>query len=403
MTTKLFDLDSYVLKVESEVESCELVEKNSMKGWAVVLKETCFFPEGGGQPADIGTLGDANVLYTYEKDGLIYHLCDEQLQIGETVEGKVSFPERFLNMQTHSGEHILSGIALKTYNLKNVGFHMGREFNTIDLDGELDVQQCEMLERRVNEAITSNAPVKVYYPDRDTLQTIPLRKKPEVEDLRVVEVTGFDYCGCCGTHVAHTGEIGLLKILDSQRYKGGTRISFICGFKALEDYQKKHNLLKQTAESFSCKPLEVAENIERLNQELITLKTRLSEKNNQIIGYLGEKLLSQSQLLPYADNQESIRWVFVASDSMNPDEVKTFAMAMSKEKNVLCTAFSLGKSDIKYALSRSEDATGFPIKELCQRINQSFEGKGGGRELCCGSIKMATEEEIKNIIKTFIA
>lgn len=405
MTKKLFDLDSYVTTVTGKVLSCAPCEKNGLTGWSVELEETCFFPEGGGQPADVGTLGGKKVLYTYEKDGIIYHLCDGALEKGQTVTGEIDFTQRFSNMQAHCGEHILSGIALRDYQRKNVGFHMGHECNTIDLDGELSPEQCQELEQKVNQIIAANGPVKVYYPDAETLKNLPLRKKPEVDNLRVVEVTGYDYCGCCGTHVARTGEIGLLKIIDAQRYKGGMRLFFLCGFKALEDYQKKHTLLKQAAEGFSCKPLEVGENITRLQQEVSSLKGRLADKNRELIGFLGEKLLAEGKAISYHDNMEIkvARWVFLASDTMSPDEVKAFAMAMAKEKDTLCTSFSRGKDGIKYALSRSADCAALPLKELCQRINQAFSGKGGGKDLCCGSMNQVSNEELQNEILRFFA
>lgn len=237
MTKKLFDLDSYVKSCTATVLSCEEAKKNSFAGFAVELDETCFFPEGGGQPADVGTLrcGEqtANVLYTYEQGDQIFHLCDRPLPVGETADGQIDFEKRFANMQIHSGEHILSGVIFTELGLHNVGFHMGHEVNTIDLDGELSPATARQIEEKVNRILYENRPVFVGYPDAEALRKLPLRKKPEVEHLRVVEVQDCDWCGCCGTHVAHTGEIGLLKITDTQRYKGGTRVSFLCGAAAL--------------------------------------------------------------------------------------------------------------------------------------------------------------------------
>ena len=192
MTEKLYDLNSYITECDAEVLSCEKAKKNGIEGFAVSLSQTCFFPEGGGQPADIGTITAGNesvrVLYTYEQGEEIFHLCDKPLEVGIQVHAAIDFAPRFANMQIHSGEHILSGVILKEMGLHNVGFHMGHEFNTIDLDGEITSQQARELEAKVNAIICENRPVFVSYPDKETLPTIPLRKKPEVENLRVVEV-----------------------------------------------------------------------------------------------------------------------------------------------------------------------------------------------------------------------
>lgn len=268
MTEKLFDLDSYCTRFSASVLSCEPASKNGMQGFAVKLDRTCFFPEGGGQPADTGCLqaGDqsAQVLYTYEQEEAILHLCDQPLPVGSTVEGVLDFERRFANMQIHSGEHILSGLILKELGLHNVGFHMGHESNTIDLDGEISAEQVRMLEEKVNALICQNHPVFVSYPSPEELAALPLRKKPEVDHLRLVEIQDCDLCGCCGTHVAHTGEIGLLKIIDSQRYKGGTRLTFLCGATALKDCADRCQSLKQICVGLSCKPQEAFSNVEKL-------------------------------------------------------------------------------------------------------------------------------------------
>ena len=279
MTEKLFDLDSYCTQFCASVLSCEPASKNGMQGFAVELDRTCFFPEGGGQPADTGCLqaGDqsAQVLYTYEQGEAILHLCDQPLPVGSTVEGVLNFERRFANMQIHSGEHILSGLILKELGLHNVGFHMGHESNTIDLDGEISAEQVRMLEEKVNALVCQNHPVFVSYPSAEALAALPLRKKPEVDHLRLVEIQDCDLCGCCGTHVAHTGEIGLLKIIDSQRYKGGTRLTFLCGAAALKDCADRCQSLKQICVGLSCKPQEAFSNVEKLKAELAAKKQEL--------------------------------------------------------------------------------------------------------------------------------
>lgn len=399
MTEKLYDLNSYVTECDAEVLSCEKAKKNGIEGFAVELSRTCFFPEGGGQPADVGTITAGNesvrVLYTYEQGEQIFHLCDKPLEAGSTVCAAIDFAPRFANMQIHSGEHILSGVILKEMGLHNVGFHMGHEFNTIDLDGEISPEHARQLEARVNAIICENRPVFVSYPDKEALQTIPLRKKPEVDHLRVVEVQDCDWCGCCGTHVAHTGEIGLLKILDVQRYKGGTRVSFLCGAAALTDCADKCQSLKNICVALSCKPQEAFSNVEKLKAELAEKKQALSAKNRQLFTLLAK------QLCENAERFGEDKLVFVVDNSLSADDLKSFAAQIAANEKTVGALFSRQSDTISYALCRAKDAA-CDLRALCQHLNKSLNGKGGGnQELCCGKLPEHSEEEIRQTIKTF--
>lgn len=400
MTKKLFDLDSYVKSCTATVLSCEEAKKNGFAGFAVELDETCFFPEGGGQPADVGTLrcGEqtANVLYTYEQGEQIFHLCDRPLPVGESAEGQIDFEKRFANMQIHSGEHILSGVIFTELGLHNVGFHMGHEVNTIDLDGELSPATARQIEEKVNRILYENRPVFVSYPDAETLQKLPLRKKPEVEHLRVVEVQDCDWCGCCGTHVAHTGEIGLLKILDVQRYKGGTRVTFLCGAAALADCADKCQSLKNICVSLSCKPQEAFSNVEKLKAELAEKKQALAAKNRQLFSLLAK------QLCENAESFGSDKLVFLMDNTLSADDLKAFAAQIAANEKTIGTLFSLQNDTISYALCRAKDAD-CDLRALSQHLNKALNGKGGGnQELCCGKLPVHPEEKIHQAIAEFL-
>lgn len=399
MTEKLFDLDSYCTRFSASVLSCEPASKNGMQGFAVKLDRTCFFPEGGGQPADIGCLqaGDqsAQVLYTYEQGEAILHLCDQPLPVGSTVEGVLNFDRRFANMQIHSGEHILSGLILKELGLHNVGFHMGHESNTIDLDGEISAEQVRTLEEKVNALICQNHPVFVSYPSAEELAALPLRKKPEVDHLRLVEIQDCDLCGCCGTHVAHTGEIGLLKIIDSQRYKGGTRLTFLCGAAALKDCADRCQSLKQICVGLSCKPQEAFSNVEKLKAELAAKKQELAAKNKQLFTLLAKELVANAQ--PFGSD----RLVFVWDDSLSADELKSFAAQLSQHSQVVGALFTRQGEVLSYALCRSADA-GCDLRALCQTMNKALGGKGGGnQELCCGRLPVCEETALRDCLLSF--
>ncbi len=387
-TKKLFDLDSYCKTFTATVLSCEQDPKNE-SNYLIILDQTAFFAEGGGQPADQGTLGAAHVSHVSEKAGVISHHCDKTLEVGSSVEGSIDWDVRFPHMQTHCGEHILSGIILKEYGFHNVGFHMGKDFTTIDLDGELTADMVTHVENLANRAIGENVPVTATYPDKETLSTILLRKKPEVDNLRVVAVDGYDYCGCCGTHVAHSGEIELLKIVDFQRYKGGTRLFFHCGRKALQDYQQKHTTIKALAEEFSCKPEGVAAAVHKLQQDLDHAKQQINEKNKLLFRFLGE------QMKAAAPSVEGGKWLFLYG-GFSADEMKTFAILMAKEEALFCSFFAPSENGIRYALSKSKGFDSLSTKTLCQTMNKALGGKGGGNEdLACGSLPNLSEEEIK--------
>ena len=386
-TKKLFDLDSYIKEFEATVLSCEENPKQA-GSWLVVLDQTAFFAEGGGQPADQGTLSDAAVTHVSEKTGIISHHCDKALEVGSIVKGAINWDVRFPHMQTHCGEHILSGIILKEYGFHNVGFHMGKDFTTIDLDGELNAEMVLNVENLANKAISENVPVSAAYPDKETLATIPLRKKPEVDNLRVVTVEGYDWCGCCGTHVAHSGEIELLKIVDFQRYKGGTRLFFHCGRRALRDYQMKHSMVKTLAEEFSSKPEALADAVHKLQQDLAETKAQLNEKNKLLFGFLGEQLKANAPAI------DGCKWLFLYG-GFSADEAKTFAMNMAKQDNLFCTFFMPADGAVRYALSRSKNVNSLSTKALCQTMNKALGGKGGGNEdLCCGSLPNLSEDEL---------
>ena len=387
-TKKLFDLDSYITKFSATVLSCEEDSKKA-GNYLVILDQTAFFAEGGGQPADKGTLGAANVSHVSEKAGVITHHCDKALEVGSLVEGSIDWDVRFPHMQTHCGEHILSGIILKEYGFHNVGFHMGKDFTTIDLDGELSAEMVLNVENLANKAIGENVEVHVSYPPKEELSAIPLRKKPEVDNLRVVEVDGYDWCGCCGTHVARTGEIELLKIVDFQRYKGGTRLFFHCGRRALQDYQQKHSMVKALAEEFSCKPEGLADSVHKLQQDLADAKAQLNEKNKMLFGFLGQQMMTS------APEVNGCKWLFLY-DGFSADEAKTFAMTMAKQDNVFCTFFMPAGNNVRYALSKSKNVETLSNKAICQTMNKALGGKGGGNEdLSCGSLPLLSEEELK--------
>ncbi len=269
MTEKLYYLDSHLAEFTARVLSCEPLKK----GFAVVLDRTAFFPKGGGQLADTGTLDGARVLDAHERGGEVVHTTDAPLPVGETVTGRLDFERRWRRMQNHSGEHILSGLVHGRFGYDNVGFHMGADCMTIDFSGELSAAELREIEDAANAAVRRDLPVKAWFPEPEALAAIDYRSKLELtEDVRIVEIEGVDRCACCAPHVSHTGEVGIVKILDAERHRGGMRLSVVCGLDALELLRGYQDSVTEISRLLSAKRGEVADAVRRVLSEQQSLR-----------------------------------------------------------------------------------------------------------------------------------
>ena len=285
MTEKLYYQDSHLFTFEAAVLDC----RKEKKGYSVVLDRTAFFPEGGGQFADTGVLGGVRVLDVHERGGEIRHCTDAPLEIGAHVEGIVDAGQRLRRMQNHSGEHILSGLVHNAYGFNNVGFHMGAECMIIDFSGELTWEQLTELETRANEVVRQNIPLHIWFPDANELQSLEYRSKLELtENVRIVEIPGVDRCACCAPHVERTGEVGIVKILDSQRHRGGVRVSVVCGLDALEDYRARQESVTEISRALSAKRGEVTRAVQRVLNEQQSMKERCDALSLALIRYMAE-------------------------------------------------------------------------------------------------------------------
>ena len=286
-TTRLYDSEPYL----TEAEACVTQSLSFGEGFAIILDRSCFFPGGGGQDGDTGTLDGQQVRKVFEKEGVIHHVVDQPISEGKRVMITIDGHKRRRDIEIHTGEHILSGMALSLLGVKNVGFHMGREFATADFDRVLTEEEVDRLELAVNEKIRENTPVLVEYPNAGELETMPLRKRPETsEALRVVTVVGADVCACCGTHGKRSGEVGILKILSAEKFRGGTRIAFLCGKEAMKLIQAEHRALSQTAKLYSTKNEKVPELAAAQKEEVKNMKQTLSGLNRELARLVTAKL-----------------------------------------------------------------------------------------------------------------
>lgn len=362
MTEKLYEINSHMDKFNATVLSCE----KSNNGYMVVLDKTAFFPEGGGQSADTGYLDKAAVTDVQIKNGIIVHYTDLPLTTGTSVNGRIDWKQRFIRMQNHSGEHIVSGIIHKKYGFNNVGFHMGNEDITLDIDGVLDREQLDEIEYEANLAVSKNIIVKAEYPSPEKLSALDYRSKLDItENVRIVTIDGYDMCACCAPHVKATGEIGIIKLLDFIHYKNGLRIHMLCGFSALADYKTKYRNNLEISNMLSSKRDETANAVARLLDENAKLKQEIHSLKKNYIKY-------KCTCIEPTDNN-----ICVFEENMDMNTLREYANEIIQKCGNICAAFSGNDKDgyIYVILSRS-----IPLRALSKAINSAISGRGGGRD-----------------------
>ena len=378
MTEKLFYRDGYMKTFEAAVLSCE----QSGDSYKVVLDRTAFFPEGGGQSGDIGTLNGVQVWDTQEKEGIIYHETKEPLPVGEKVEGILDWKERFVRMQQHSGEHIISGLINRIYGYDNVGFHLGKEDVTMDFNGVLTKEQMKEIEYLANEAVFRNIEIQMLCPTEEELRDIVYRSKIEIEgQVRIIRIEGYDCCACCAPHLHRTGEIGLIKLTNVQNYKGGVRISMLAGFRALADYIEKETSVKNIAVSFSAKEHEVCDVVEHLKEEKQSLKQEINKLQMQLLSYKAMEI------------PEGEKAVCLMEEGLSGNEPRELVNLVLNRNVGICAVFAGNDSDgYRYVIgSRTVDT-----REAAKIMNEKFHGRGGGKpEMVQGSV-VGSGEEIYN-------
>ena len=360
MTEKCYYEAPYQKEFDAEVLRCE----KGKKGWDVVLDKTVFYPEGGGQPCDLGTLGGVQVLDVHERGGEIVHTCAAPLEPGDTVHGAIDWARLFDLMQQHSGEHLVSGLVHAAYGYDNVGFHMGQDSITIDFNGYIDEDGLRQIERKANEAVYANLETEVFYPDRETLSTLPYRSKKELEgQVRLVRFPGVDLCACCGTHVARTGEIGLIRLFSCVRFREGVRIEMLCGRRCFDYLCRIQNQNHAVSTQLSAKPLETGEAVRRVCAELAEAKARIAAMEDEQFRARAEQFAGQGNVL-----------LFEAP--MAPDSVRKLCDKVIGRCGGRCAVFAgSDEAGWKFAVGGgSED-----LRPFAKAMNAALQGRGGGK------------------------
>ena len=392
MTKQLYYEDSYIKEFEAVVLSC-IPKENKFEA---VLDRTAFFPEGGGQGADTGVLRIENreikVLDVQERNGEIIHFIDEEVLSGQEIIGKLDFQERFSKMQQHTGEHIVSGIVHRRFGYENVGFHLGKEEVTMDYNGPLTSEELRSIEYEANQVVAEKREIRAYFPEAEELEKIPYRSKKELQGkVRIVEIPNCDICACCAPHVRTTGNVGMIKITNAIRYKGGMRLWIACGMRALEDYNQKQVSVVQISNMLSAKQQEVTEAVKRLTEEIQQLKEKAAKMQEKLVmGYL------ESEKEALKENPNANLLLF--EKELDAVAMRNFVNAGMEFTKGVCGAF-VGdeKQGFRYVLGSCGD-----IREIGKKLNEAFRGKGGGKPPMIQGSLVGEEEKIREFLETVL-
>ena len=369
MTEKLFERDAYLRAFSATVLSCAPAKD----GWAVTLDRTAFYPEGGGQPGDRGTLGGAAVTDTHIADGVVIHFCDRALEAGAEVPGEIDWARRFDHMQQHSAEHIVSGLICAAKGCSNVGFHLGAESVVIDFDAALTPAELEEIELAANRVIWENRPFRVTYPSPEALAALDYRsKKALTGEVRIVECHGADRCACCGTHVRSAGELGLIRLISMKPFRAGVRIELLAGRRAYDWSVAMAGQNSRVSALLSARPAETAAAVERMQRELADTQYRLVGLENRLFAERAARHAGQGDALLF-------------EEAMQPDALRRLCEAVGTACGGRCAVFA-GDDEAgwKYAV-RLPDADA--LKPFVGAMNAALSGRGGGRDgLAQGSV-----------------
>lgn len=363
MTRELFYEDAYLQEFTATVLEC----RPMTDGFAVVLDQTAFFPEGGGQPGDRGTLTQGGAIVhvadTRHRDGQLVHCCDGPLEPGAPVTGRLDWDFRFDLMQQHSGEHLVSGVVHGRWGYDNVGFHMGSDAITIDFDGLLTWQELLEVERQANALVWQNLKTEIFYPTAQELAQLSYRSKKALEGpVRIVRFPGHDTCACCGIHVARTGEVGLIKMLSLTKFRSGVRIELLCGGRALEAVNAQLEQNRAVSQRLSAKPVQTAAAVERMQQELERVKYDLVALQDRMAALAAEQYAGAGA-------------VTLFEEGLSGDSLRRYCLAVGQRCGGRCAVFSPAGDGYQYViLDETQD-----LRPVAKAMNAALQGRGGGK------------------------
>ena len=370
---KLYYEDCLLRSFTATVTGCDPTEK----GWEVTLDATAFYPEGGGQACDLGTLGNARVLDVRERDGRIIHLCDAP--VSGSVEGLLDWERRFDLMQQHTGEHILSGLIYDRFGWHNTGFHVGKDTMEVDFSGPIPADALAELEQQANAIVWENRPIRCWIPSPEELPGVTYRTKRALDwPVRIVDIPGADTCACCGVHVATTGQVGLIKILSAAKFHGGIRLQLVCGKRAYDHIAAVYEQNRQVSQLFSAKVLETGAAAQKASEALAAEKLRANTLQSQLFDRMAEDYVNQKDVLCFAD-------------PLDGGQLRELAEKISAKCSGYAAVFSPKDGGFTYCLAQPDG----DLRQLCKDMNAALSGRGGGKPPFQQGTVSATEEKIR--------
>lgn len=368
---KLYYRDCHLRQFQAQVLTCEKTEK----GYEVTLSQTAFYPEGGGQACDLGTLGGVRVLDVQERGERVVHLCDGSLTPGDTIEGVIDWERRFDQMQQHTGEHIVSGIVHRLFGFNNSGFHVGADVLEVDFDGIIPQEALTQIEAEANRVVWQNLKLRCWYPSAEELPTVGYRTKRELPwPVRIVEIPGVDKCACCGVQVGMTGEVGLVKIFSCVKFHQGVRLEMACGGRAMALLNAAYDQNRQVSQAFSAKVFETGKAARAMNKRLADSEYRANALQKQIFDTVAEGYRGKGNVL-------------LSRPDCPPADLRELADRIAGVCGGIAFLYSGSNVCI---VSRTDD-----LKELGKELKTRFNARGGGKPGYFQGTLTATDEELE--------
>jgi len=378
-TKKLYFDDPYQVKFEAKVVERRIHEGRS----ALILDQTCFYPESGGQPSDKGTINGIKVSGVLEEGERIIHLLEENVP-EEEIKGKIDWPTRFDYMQQHSGQHLLSQSFYELLGGETLSFHLGDESSAVEIDiSEIHEEEVEKVEKRANEIVFQDREIRVYFVPEEKIKEIPLRKPPQKKGLiRVVEVSDFDYSACGGTHCRRTGEIGIVKILKWERIRNNLRFEFLCGHRAIKDYTQKSRILRQLANQFTVSERDVFSSVEKVFSDSKSQKKRLRKMQEKIARYEAQEIIGKAK-------ERIIKDVLI---ERTVEEARFLALNIIR-RDEFVVLYALKREKSGHLILAASENLNLDMRELVPLLSPLIRGKGGGSP----SLVEISGEEAENL------
>lgn len=378
MTTtseRIYYTDAYCTTFTARITDLSVVNGRP----TVALDQTCFYPTSGGQAHDTGVLGERRVVDVFvDEAGTVRHVLDAPLPaaaVGRPIQGEIDWERRYDHMQQHAGQHLLSQVFHRLLGVETLSVHFGAQSSTVDLDVEsLSDEQMMAVEDEANRQVYANRSIRAYFVSQDELASVPLRRPPKVRGrIRIVEIEGYDYSACGGTHVARTGEIGPVRLVRRERSRGHARVTFLCGWRALADAREKARLVNEIAALFSTDPAQTPVLAARNLDQLKVADRRIQELSAQLLAYEAERL--------WADASDLGGWRVIARllPGQDPAGLKLLAnLLQAKPATVALLACPAGGDKLTVIFARSADVDA-AMGDLLRTTLRAFGGGGGGR------------------------